>query len=68
MGWGRPIGRGKQLGCQLGNAPPHFLFETSKRKCAAPGGKEKMLSANLHVRASLLKYEGRREMVPAGFR
>ena len=21
---------------------PHFLFETSKRKCAAPGGKEKM--------------------------
>ena len=27
-----------------------------------------MLSANLHVRASLLKYEGRREMVPAGLR
>ena len=58
-------------------------IETSKRKpsrgaslapagqftfCAAPGGKEKMLSANLHVRASLLKYEGRREMVPADLR
>ena len=47
---------------------PHFLFETSKRKCAAPGGKEKMFGANLHIRASLLKYEGRREMVPADLR
>ena len=25
-----------------GRCAPHFLFETSKRKCAAPGGKEKM--------------------------
>ena len=25
-----------------GDAPPHFLFETSKRKCAVHGGKEKM--------------------------
>ena len=24
------------------DAPPHFLFETSKRKCAVHGGKEKM--------------------------
>ncbi|HJB76637.1 MAG TPA: hypothetical protein H9940_04555, partial [Candidatus Oscillibacter avistercoris] len=51
-----------------GQCAPHFLFETSKRKCAAPGGKEKMFGANLHVRASLLKYESRREMVPAGLR
>ena len=27
-----------------------------------------MFGANLHIRASLLKYEGRREMVPAGLR
>ena len=25
-----------------GRCAPHFLFEASKRKCAAPGGKEKM--------------------------
>ena len=34
---------------------PHFLFETSKRKCAVHGGKEKMLYPNLHVSASLGK-------------
>ena len=26
-----------------GRCAPHFLFETSKRKCAAPGGREKAL-------------------------
>ena len=29
-------------GLPAGQCAPHFLFETSKRKCAAPGGKEKM--------------------------
>ena len=28
-------------GCFRRGCAPHFLFETSKRKCAAPGGKEK---------------------------
>ena len=32
----------QQLPC-CGGIRPHFLFEASKRKCAAPGGKEKML-------------------------
>ena len=26
---------------------PHFLFETSKRKCAAPGGKENMFGGSV---------------------
>ena len=30
---------------------PHFLFETSKRKCAAPGGKEKNVSAGRSAQA-----------------
>ena len=30
---------------------PHFLFETSKRKCAAAGGKEKMSDATLGAEA-----------------
>ena len=29
-------------GAETGDAPPHFLFEISKRKCAVHGGKEKM--------------------------
>ena len=44
----RPFGEagppGGGLGgiCSRRGCAPHFLFETSKRKCAAPGGKEKM--------------------------
>ena len=30
---------------------PHFLFETSKRKCAAPGGKEKNVSVGRSAQA-----------------
>ena len=29
-------------GFAVQNAPPHFLFETPKRKCAVHGGKEKV--------------------------
>ena len=29
-----------------GRCAPHFLFETSKRKCAAPGGKENMFGGS----------------------
>ena len=34
---------------------PHFLFETSKRKCAVHGGKEKMFVPTLHMSARLGK-------------
>ena len=34
-----------------GRCAPHFLFETSKRKCAAPGGKEKNVSAGRSAQA-----------------
>ena len=40
------------------DAPPHFLFETSKRKCAAPGGKEKMLGGSVCACADLLPPAG----------
>jgi len=30
-----------------GRCAPHFLFETSKRKCAAPGGKENMFGGSV---------------------
>ena len=42
---GRPIGRGDLApagGRFHGGCAPHSLFETSKRECAAPGGREKM--------------------------
>ena len=42
---GRGMGRrhgGRGGFCSRRGCAPHFLFETSKRKCAAPGGKEKM--------------------------
>ena len=37
---------------------PHFLFETSKRKCAAPGGKEKMFGGSVCASADLLPPAG----------
>ena len=37
---------------------PHFLFETSKRKCAAPGGKEKMFGGSVCAGADLLPPAG----------
>ena len=40
------------------DAPPHFLFETSKRKCAAPGGKEKMFGGSVCASADLLPPAG----------
>ena len=41
MGWGRPIGRGKQLGCQLGNAPPIFFLKHQKENAPRPVEKKK---------------------------
>ena len=41
-----------------GRCAPHFLFETSKRKCAAPGGKEKMFSGSVCASADLLPPAG----------
>ena len=38
----RPIGRGIQPRRRLAPMRPPSLFETSKRECAAPGGREKM--------------------------
>ena len=37
---------------------PHFLFETSKRKCAAPGGKENMFGGSACAGAALLPPAG----------
>ena len=37
---------------------PHFLFETSKRKCAAPGGKENMFGGSVCAGADLLPPAG----------
>ena len=37
---------------------PHFLFETSKRKCAAPGGKEKMFGWSVCASADLMPPAG----------
>ena len=44
MGWGRPIGRGKQLGCQLGNAPPIFFLKHQKENAPRPVEKKKCLA------------------------
>ena len=41
-----------------GGCAPHFLFETSKRKCAAPGGKEKMFGGSVCAGADLLPPAG----------
>ena len=41
-----------------GRCAPHFLFETSKRKCAAPGGKEKMFGGSVCASADLLPPAG----------
>ena len=41
-----------------GGCAPHFLFETSKRKCAAPGGKEKMFGGSVCASADLLPPAG----------
>ena len=41
-----------------GQMRPHFLFETSKRKCAAPGGKEKMFGGSVCASADLLPPAG----------
>ena len=38
---------------------PHFLFETSKRKCAAPGGKENMFGGSACAGAALLPPAGK---------
>ena len=42
----------------LSQCAPHFLFETSKRKCAAPGGKEKMFGGSVCAGADLLPPAG----------
>jgi len=41
-----------------GRCAPHFLFETSKRKCAAPGGKENMFGGSACAGAALLPPAG----------
>ena len=41
-----------------GRCAPHFLFETSKRKCAAPGGKENMFGGSVCAGADLLPPAG----------
>ena len=44
-----------------GRCTPHFLFETSKRKCAVHGGKEKMFGRKAGATAAFLrKMFGRR--------
>ena len=48
----------RQRGCFRRGCAPHFLFETSKRKCAAPGGKEKMFGGSGRIYASLLPPAG----------
>ena len=45
-------------GCFRRGCAPHFLFETSKRKCAAPGGKEKMFGGSVCAGADLLPPAG----------
>ena len=45
---------------------PHFLFETSKRKCAAPGGKENMFGGSVCAGADLLPPAGGWLTVPCG--
>ena len=47
-----------QGGCFRRGCAPHFLFETSKRKCAAPGGKEKMFGGSVCASADLLPPAG----------
>ena len=42
----------------MAGCAPHFLFETSKRKCAAPGGKEKMFGGSVCAGADLLPPAG----------
>ena len=54
----RPIGRGNSAMLMAGRCAPHFLFETSKRKCAAPGGKEKMFGGSVCASADLLPPAG----------
>ena len=44
----------ESAGLPAGQCAPHFLFETSKRKCAAPGGKEKMFGGSVCASADLL--------------
>ena len=41
-----------------GRCAPHFLFETSKRKCAAPGGQENMFGGSVCAGADLLPPAG----------
>ena len=48
----------RQGGCFRRGCAPHFLFETSKRKCAAPGGKEKMFGGSVCASADLLPPAG----------
>ena len=43
---------------------PHFLFETSKRKCAVHGGKEKMSGMIWHLRVKSPKTEAGRHELP----
>ena len=49
---------GETAGLPAGQCAPHFLFETSKRKCAAPGGKEKMFGGSVCAGADLLPPAG----------
>ena len=44
----------RECGATPQGCTPHFLFETSKRKCAVRGGKEKMFQSKL---ARMCKFE-----------
>ena len=46
---------------------PHFLFETSKRKCAVHGGKEKMSGMIWHLRVKSPKTGADRHALPTKF-
>ena len=66
---GRPshwTGRSAML--MAGQMSPHFLFETSKRKCAAPGGKEKMFGGSVCAGADLLPPAGEGRLSRAAVR
>ena len=54
----RPRGFCSRRGLVQPGCTPHFLFETSKRKCAAPGGKENMFGGSVCAGADLLPPAG----------
>ena len=60
-----PIGRRIYRGTVMPSAP-HFLFETSKRKCVAAGGKEKMFGGSVRTCAGPPAAGGGRLALPHG--